>query len=132
MSVWGCVGKLGAGYMRHLDLPLAKKMMSEGRNLPGDAGGAYGAASAFNKWQRGFRPGGKSSWKDVAARRGTLYGAGATVGAIGGGMMERARRRRMMKQDDKNQPYGIGTRGRGFRRAMMADTETCLLYTSPS
>ena len=94
MSVWGCVGKLGAGYMRHLDLPLSRKMMKEGRNLPGDSGGAYGAASAFNKWQRGYRPGGQSTWKDVAARRGTVYGAGAVAGGIVGGMIERARRRR--------------------------------------
>ena len=94
MSAWGCVGKLGAAYMRHLDVPLARRMMKAGKAMPGSNGGMYGSATAFNKWSRGYVENGRSTWKDVAARKGTIYGAGAIGGAVGGGFLERARRRR--------------------------------------
>ena len=93
MSAWGCVGRFGAAYVRHLDIGLARRMMKEGSKLPGSEGGAYGAATAFNKWSRGYNPNG-STWKDTLARRGTLYGAGALAGAAGGGLINNA----MMKR----------------------------------
>ena len=94
MSAWGCVGKVGSAYMRHLNIPLAKRMMKAGSALPGAEGGMYGKATAFNKWSRGYVDSGKSTWKDVAARKGTIYGLTAGAGAIGGGILHGAMSRR--------------------------------------
>ena len=89
MSVWGCVGKMGSSYMKHLDPNLLMRMTSSARK----SRGAYGAASAFNKWARGYTRGRKSTFADVATRRGTIWGAGAVGASVVGGIFDRDRRR---------------------------------------
>jgi hypothetical protein len=85
MSVFGPAGKaIFRNYREALGLRMLRDSMKSAYSKGGSEGGAYGAFTAFNRWSRGYRPGGGSTLRDIIVRKGTVGAIMGVAGAAGG------------------------------------------------